>query len=102
MSVLVDILVAALSFVYTMITLYTYVVFAAVATTWVGADPHNPVVRFLRQVTDPLLRPLRHRLWPLTRRLQVDLSPMVLIFGLIVVQILIRHLQAALHRGLLA
>lgn len=99
MNVLREIGVTVLSLLHTMITLYTYVIFAAVATTWVGADPHNPVVRFLRQITDPPLRSIRHRLWPLTRRLQLDLSPMVLIFALIVVQILLRHLQAALYRG---
>lgn len=99
MSLLAEIAAALLGLLHTLATLYTYVVFAAVATTWVGADPYNPVVRFLRQVTEPVLRPVRHRMWPLTRKLQVDLSPMVIIFGIVVLQIVIRHLQAAVLRG---
>lgn len=99
MSLLAEIATVLLDLLRTLATLYAYIVFAAVATTWVGADPYNPVVRFLRQVTEPLLRPVRHRMWPLTRKLQVDLSPMVIIFGLVILQIVIRHLQAAVLRG---
>ena len=34
-------------------------ILARALVSWVHADPHNPLVRFLHQVTEPILRPLR-------------------------------------------
>lgn len=62
---------------------YIWVVIARAVITWVNADPHNPIVRFLRQVTDPLLVKIR-RVVPVMGGL--DVSPMILILIIIFLQ----------------
>ena len=42
--------------------------------SWVNPDPWNPIVRFLYQVTEPVLRPIRQRL----PAAGIDFSPLVI------------------------
>ncbi|MDR2549736.1 MAG: YggT family protein [Desulfobulbus sp.] len=62
---------------------YIWVVIARAVITWVNADPYNPIVRFLCQVTDPLLVKIR-RVLPIMGGL--DLSPMILILVIVFLQ----------------
>ena len=62
---------------------YIWIVIARAVISWVNADPYNPVVRFLHQVTDPVLNRIR-RFVPVMGGF--DLSPMVLIFAIIFLQ----------------
>ena len=62
---------------------YIWVVIARAVISWVNPDPYNPIVRFLRQVTDPLLDRIR-RVVPIMGGL--DLSPMILILAIIFLQ----------------
>ena len=62
---------------------YIWIIIARAVISWVNADPYNPVVRFLHQVTDPLLNRIR-RFLPVMGGF--DLSPMVLILGVIFLQ----------------
>ena len=62
---------------------YIWIIIAKAVISWVNADPYNPVVRFLHQVTDPLLNRIR-RFLPVMGGF--DLSPMVLIFAIIFLQ----------------
>ena len=62
---------------------YIWIIIARAVISWVNADPYNPVVRFLHQVTDPLLNRIR-RFVPVMGGF--DLSPMVLILGIIFLQ----------------
>jgi YggT family protein len=51
----------------------------------VNPDPWNPIVQFLTRVTEPVLAPIRRRL-P-TWQMGIDLSPMVVILIIWLVQI---------------
>ena len=83
--------IAALaSLVNLVLTVYMWILIARAVLSWVNPDPFNPIVRFLYQVTEPVLRPIRHRL-PATMGL--DLSPMVVL-------LVIYFLQAFLVREL--
>jgi YggT family protein len=62
---------------------YIWVVIARAVITWVNADPYNPIVRFLKQATDPLLTRIR-RIVPIMGGL--DLSPMLLILIIVFLQ----------------
>lgn len=62
---------------------YIWIIIARAVISWVNADPYNPVVRFLHQVTDPLLNRIRRFLPAMGG---FDLSPMVLIFAIIFLQ----------------
>ncbi len=60
--------------------LYNLVMIVSVIVSWVSADPFNPLVRFLRGVTDPVFGWIRERL-PFTMVGMLDLSPMVAFLG---------------------
>ncbi len=62
---------------------YMWVVIGSAVISWVNADPYNPIVRFLRQATDPLLLRIR-RVLPVMGGF--DLSPMVLILAIVFLQ----------------
>jgi YggT family protein len=66
-----------------LIDLYTVVVFIAVLISWLGLPPFNPVVRFTRMATEPLLVPIR-KLVPSVGGL--DFSPMILLILLRIVR----------------
>lgn len=63
---------------------YTWVVIASAVVTWVNPDPMNPIVRFLRAVTEPVLLQIRRKI-P-TSFGGMDIAPMLLIFGILFVQ----------------
>ena len=68
---------------FRIIDLYALIVIAAVVLSWFRLPPHNPVVRILRQLTEPLLAPIRRALPALGG---LDFSPMVLILGLMLLK----------------
>ena len=61
------------------INAYIWIIIASAVLSWVNPDPRNPIVRFIYRVTEPALRPIRHRM-PIAMGL--DLSPVVLILVL--------------------
>ena len=66
------------------LTAYMWIVIISAVVSWVNPDPYNPIIRFLRAVTEPVYRPIRriigYRLGP------IDISPMVVILAIIFVQ----------------
>ncbi len=58
---------------------YVWVVIARAVISWVNPDPYNPIVRFLHQVTDPLLDRIRRYLPPMGG---LDLSPILLLMAI--------------------
>ena len=83
MFMLGNFLMAVATLLNFVLSAYIWVVIARAVITWVNADPYNPIVRFLRQVTDPLLVKIR-RVVPVMGGL--DLSPMILILIIIFLQ----------------
>ena len=77
--------------IFTVIQLYMYVVIAAVILSWLTAfnviNTHNRVVYMIGDViyrlTEPALRPIRRILPDLGG---IDLSPLVLLLGLVFLQ----------------
>ena len=68
-------------FIGWILDLYSWVIIAAALITWVSPDPRNPVVKFLRRVTEPVLRPVRHLLPP-WKTGGLDLSPLIVIIAI--------------------
>jgi YggT family protein len=85
----------------TLIWTYIYILIAAAVMSWLVAfnvvNYHNPTVRmignFLYQVTEPALRPLRAILPSLGG---IDISPVILIIGLMFLERLIYWVYLAL------
>lgn len=69
-----------------LIEIYTIVVFANAVLSWFVFSTQNSVVRqiywWTSRVVDPVLRPIRSALGPMTRSLGIDISPFVLILFL--------------------
>ena len=64
--------------------LYMWVVIARAVISWVEPNPSNPVVRTLRALTDPVLRPFQRLQWRLARgRMPIDFSPLIVILLII-------------------
>ena len=70
-----------INFLGWLLGLYSWVIIAAALITWVSPDPRNPVVRFLRQVTEPVLAPVR-RLLPPWKTGGLDFSPLIVILAI--------------------
>jgi YggT family protein len=74
---------------------YMWVIIIRALLSWVNPDPWNPIVRFLYQVTEPVLRPIRRRL-PFTG---IDFSPVVVILVIYFLQrFLVRVLAETAYR----
>jgi YggT family protein len=69
-------------FINVFVSFYSLIIIARVFLPLVGADPLNPIIRFIFDVTEPVLAPLRRYtvvgMW--------DLSPVVALVLLTVVQ----------------
>jgi YggT family protein len=70
--------IALVGFIGWLLDVYSWVIIAAALISWVSPDPRNPVVMVLRQVTEPVLWPIR-RLLPPWRTGGLDLSPLIVL-----------------------
>ena len=61
--------------------LFMWIVIARAILSWVSPDPFNPIVRFLHNITEPVLYPIRTKL-PLSFA-GLDLSPIVVFLAII-------------------
>lgn len=57
---------------------YNLVILVSVLMSWVSPDPFNPIVQFLRAITEPVFGWIRRRM-PFTMVGMIDLSPLVAI-----------------------
>jgi YggT family protein len=81
MSYLSIILLKLVQLVSTLLNLYMWVVIISALLSWVNPDPYNPIVRFLRNITDPVYARIR-RLMPFVVIGGMDLSPVVVIVAI--------------------
>ena len=72
-------------------TLYIWIIIIASFLSFVRPDPHNPVVQILSRLTEPVFAFIRKKL-PFVVMSGIDLSPLVIIFGLQFIDIIIRNL----------
>jgi YggT family protein len=86
-----------LGFIQSLLELYCWVIIAAALMSWVSPDPRNPIVMFLRRVTEPVLAPIR-RLLPPWKTGGLDLSPLIV---LIAIQFVDRVILGDIIPGLL-
>ncbi len=67
-----------------LLTAYMWIIIGRAVISWVNADPRNPIVRFLYEVTEPLLSRIR-RFLPMSMG-GIDFSPMILIMAIMFLQ----------------
>jgi len=72
----------------TVLTIYFWIVIISALLSWVNPDPYNPIVRFLRGVTEPVFYKIRSWL-PFAVVGGFDLSPIVVILAIQVCKIVV-------------
>ena len=81
MFVISNFLSALATLVDLVLSAYMWIIIGRAIISWVNADPYNPIVRFLFEVTEPLLARIR-RVVPIFGG-GIDFSPMVLIIAVL-------------------
>jgi len=66
------------------LTFFMFITIARAVLSWVSPDPYNPIVRFIHNVTEPVLYQIRKRL-PMMYG-GIDFSPIVVILLIIFLQ----------------
>jgi YggT family protein len=61
-----------------------WIVIARAILSWVNPDPYNPIVRFIHNVTEPVLYQIRKRI-PLNFG-GIDFSPIIVLLAVIFLQ----------------
>lgn len=74
-----------------LLSAYMWVVIISALVSWVNPDPYNPIVRFLRNATEPLFYRIRRTL-PFVVVGGFDLSPILVIVVIQIVQRLLGQL----------
>ncbi|MCX5890513.1 MAG: YggT family protein [Deltaproteobacteria bacterium] len=66
------------------LNIYMWVIIARALLSWVNPDPYNPIVRFLYNVTEPVMAWVRRRV-PLVFG-GLDLSPLLILLAIVFVR----------------
>ncbi len=66
------------------LSIYMWIVIARAVLSWVNPDPYNPIVRFIHNVTEPVLYRIRTRI-PVDFG-GIDFSPIIVILGVVFLQ----------------
>lgn len=69
----------------TVLYIYMIIIIARAVLSWVSPDPYNPIVRFIHNLTEPVLYKVRTKL-PISFG-GIDLSPIVVILAIYFIQI---------------
>lgn len=74
-------LTALASVLHMLLQAYIWVVIIRALISWVNPDPWNPIVQTLNRLTDPLLEPIRRRMFRMMGYggMGIDISPLILI-----------------------
>lgn len=81
------------------LTLFMWIVIAHAILSWVRPDPYNPIVRFINQVTEPLLYQIRRRIPSAFGG--IDFAPMIVILGVVFLRIFLVDSLMRLSSGLM-
>jgi len=86
MSALGYIIIAFAKVLNLIISIYTFVIIAAVLISWVNADPYNPIVKILRQLTQPVFMLVKRILPRALRYSRIDISPLIVLIVLMLIE----------------
>jgi YggT family protein len=84
MFVVANLLIAIAQVLDYLLWAYVWILIGRVIVSWVNADYHNPIVRFLYAATEPVLDPVRRRM-PLSAG-GFDVSPLLVWIAIVFLQ----------------
>ena len=79
MFVVANVLIGLAKVLDMVLWLYWWILLARAVTSWVSADPRNPIVSFLYAVTEPPMRFIRRRLPMSLRYFPLDVAFLALL-----------------------
>ncbi|MEJ2729142.1 MAG: YggT family protein [Deltaproteobacteria bacterium] len=85
MLVFRNLLIAVATVLEYVLVFYMFITIARAVLSWVSPDPYNPIVRFIHNVTEPVLYQIRKRL-PMMYG-GIDFSPIIVILIIIFLRI---------------
>lgn len=68
------------------INIYIFSILILVIISWINPGAHNPAVGLLYAITEPVMRPVRRMIPPISG---IDLSPLVVLIGLQILKMLL-------------
>lgn len=71
-----------------LLNFYLFAIFGQIILSWLAPHNNNPIISILYQITEPVMAPARKLLPPMGG---LDLSPIIVILGLQVLQLLLLH-----------
>ena len=66
------------------LNIFMWIIIARAILSWVSPDPYNPIVRFIHNVTEPVLHQIRRRI-PVSFG-GMDFSPIIVLLAVIFLQ----------------
>ena len=84
MFVMSNLLVAVAKVLDIALTIFMWIVIARAILSWVSPDPYNPIVRFIHNITEPVLYQIRRRI-PISFG-GIDFSPIIVLLVIIFLQ----------------
>ena len=84
MIILSNFLIAIAKVLDIVLTIFMWIVIARAVLSWVSPDPYNPIVRFIHNVTEPVLYQIRRRI-PVSFG-GIDFSPIIVFLAIIFLQ----------------
>lgn len=84
MFIFANLIEASATVVSYLLTLYMWIIIIRALISLVNPDPYSPIVRFLYQVTEPILYPIRRRM-PFMGG--IDISPIIVLLVILFLQV---------------
>lgn len=84
MFVLGNFIAAMAHILDTVLTIYMWIIIIRAVLSWVNPDPYNPIVRFIHQVTEPVM--YRVRRWIPIGGFGIDFSPIIILLAIVFLQ----------------
>ena len=84
MFVISNLLAAVAKVLDIALTIFMWIIIARAILSWVSPDPYNPIVRFIHNITEPVLYQIRRRI-PLSFG-GMDFSPIIILLAVIFLQ----------------
>ena len=92
MFILGNFLDAAATVIYYVLNFYMWIIIVRAVLSWVNPDPYNQIVRFVHNITEPVLYPIRSRIPYMGG---IDISPIIVILGIVFLE---KFLVSSLRR----
>ena len=80
MFILGSFLDASATVIHYVLNFYMWIIIARALLSWVNPDPYNQIVRFIHNITEPVLYPIRSRVPYMGG---IDVSPIIVILGIV-------------------